>query len=67
MLLGERAYSDNHMNQGEAEMAGNANGLGSGELRSSKAVKSNGSALKNTLSADKKNSPTKGSSESTSN
>jgi hypothetical protein len=37
-----------------------------GELRSSKAIKSNGSALKNAMSAEKKNSPAKGSSDSNS-
>ena len=50
MLLGDRAYSDNNMNSGEAD----GGGMGNSELRSSKAVKSNGSALKNAMSADKK-------------
>ena len=47
-------------------MSGGNGVMGSGELRSSKAVKSNGSALKNATSAEKKGSPTKGSSDSTS-
>jgi hypothetical protein len=64
MLLGERTYSDNHMNQGEAEISTGA--IPSSELRASKAVKSNGSALKNAMSAEKKSSPSKGGSESTS-
>ncbi len=64
MLLGERTYSDNHMNQGEAETSNGA--IQSSELRASKAVKSNGSALKGAMSAEKKSSPSKGGSESTS-
>ena len=39
--------------------------LGTSDIRSSKAVKSTGSALKNAMSAEKKSSPSKGSSEST--
>jgi hypothetical protein len=65
MLLGERTYSDNHMNQGEAETSTGT--IGAADLRASKAVKSNGSALKNAaMSAEKKSSPSKGGSEATS-
>ena len=64
MLLGDRTYSDNQMNAGETESGGGA--MGNSELRASKAVKSNGSALKNaTMSAEKKVSPSKGGSDGT--
>jgi len=64
MLLGDRTYSDNQMNAGDTESGGGA--MGNSELRASKAVKSNGSALKNaTMSAEKKSSPSKGGSEGT--
>jgi len=54
MLLGERAYSDNLMG-GSADTEIMPSGLGSSEMRSSKAAKNTttGSALKNG-SADKK-------------
>lgn len=53
MLLGERAHSDNLMNPTDSELSAGSLVPGGGELRTSKVAKSNGSALKNGMSAEK--------------